>query len=76
MIPKSIMDWSFSFFIVSNTGRMAKLSIRWSFRAVIWTDEQALLASDLLSCYGNVFRESYLPVMFDLESEKVRILKW
>ena len=67
MIPKSIMDWSYSIFVVSIMGRMAKLTIKLSVRAVLWTDEQALLASNQLSCCGTVFRESYLPIMFELE---------
>ena len=45
MIPESIMDSSFSVCAVSNMGRMAKLTTKWSFRAVLWIDEQALLAS-------------------------------
>ena len=50
MISESIMDSSFSVFTVSNMGRMAKLTIKWSYRAVLWTDEQYLLAGmwDLL----------------------------
>ena len=72
MIPKTIMDCSFSVFMVSNTGQMATLTMRLSFRAVLWTDEQVLLASDRLSCCGIVFRESYLPVMFDLECESLK----
>ena len=39
MIPKSVMDSRFSVFAVSNMGRMAKLTIKWSFRTVLWTDE-------------------------------------
>ena len=76
MIPESIMDSSFSVFAVSNMGRIAKLTIKRSFRAVLWTDEQDLLASNRLSCCGIVFREPYLFVNFELEREKVWKLKW
>ena len=65
-----------AFFAVSNMGRMAKLTIKWSFIAVLWTDEQALSASNRLRCCLTVFREPYLPVMLDLELEKVWKLKW
>ena len=79
MIPKSIVDGSYSAFAVPNMGQMAKLTIKWSFRAVLWTDEQALLASNWLSCCGTVFRESCLPViilMFNQERKEVWKLKW
>ena len=69
-IPESIMDSSLSVFAVSNMGRMVKLTILRSFRAVLWTDEQALLASNRLNCCWTVFRESYMPVIFDPEREK------
>ena len=76
MTPESIMDSRFSVFAVSNMARIAKLTIKWSFRGVLWTDEQVLLASDRLSCCEVVFRESYLPVIFEMEREKVWKLKW
>ena len=72
MIPESIMDSSYRVFAESNMGRMAKLATKWSFRAVLLTDEQALLASNRLSCEA-FLRESNLPVMFDLEREKVSL---
>ena len=55
---------------------MAKLTIL-KIKAVLWTDEQALLALDRFSCCGTVFRESYLPVRNgqDQECEKVWISK-
>ena len=71
IIPKSIMGSSFSVFAVSNMDRMAKLTIKWLLRAVLWIAEQGQLASNWLSCCGTVFKESYLLAMFDLECEKV-----
>ena len=53
-----IMDLSFSVLGVSNMGRVAKLTIKWSFRAVFWTDEHALLFSNRSSCCGTDIRES------------------